>query len=318
MKIFCAVPAQFHWRLGEAMRILTPELTRVADRGNQVGETPIWSSARNGLYWTNCEEPPELQFWDASSDKCRVWPVPQRLGGFVLARYGGALLALADGIYAMDLGDGALTKRVANDMTHASLHECRCDRTGRLWVGAIDRRVGPDNLHPGGGSFFRMEGNQLIRVMTGISCSNGLAFSPDGKTLYHTDAPTRTIFKWTLDPATGDVSNQREFVRLEAGDGFCDGATVDAEGGYWAALVFGGKIRRYLPDGTLDVEIRLPFTNPTNVAFGGPDHSTLYITTTRMSIGMPQSGEHLLGGLYSLQTEYRGLPEPLFERRAPT
>jgi L-arabinonolactonase len=298
------------------VRVLSPELKHVVNRGDHVGETPIWSNARNGLYWVNCEAPPQLQFWDAASGDCKVWPVPQRLGGFVLERGGGAFLALADGLYDLDLDNGALSKRVACNLTHASLHECRCDRNGRVWVGSIDRRVGPDNLQPAGGTFFRLQGDRLIPVMSGISCSNGLAFSPDGKTLYHTDSPTRTVFSWTVDPLSGDLSNKREFARLEANDGFCDGATVDAEGGYWMALVFGGKIRRYLPDGTPDIEIPLPFASPSNVAFGGPDYATLYITTTKLSIGAPLRGEQMLGGLYSVECGYRGLPEPLFSANA--
>jgi L-arabinonolactonase len=293
------------------VRVLTPELKCVVNRNDYVGETPIWSRGRGGLFWANCEDPPRLQFWDARTRDCQDWPVPQRLGGFVIKRSGGILLALADGLYDLDSSSGALTKRLASDMPHAWLHECRCDPAGRLWVGSMDHRVGPDNLQPGGGRFFRLQGDELIPQVSGISCSNGLAFSPDGKTLYHTDAPTRTVCAWTIDPGTGDLSNKREFVRLEAAEGFCDGATVDVEGGYWMALVFAGKIRRYLPDGTPDVEIALPFSNPTNLAFGGADYSTLYITTTRMSIGTPLVGKPLLGGLYSFESEFRGAPEPM-------
>jgi L-arabinonolactonase len=292
------------------VRALSPDLITVVHRHNHVGETPVWSDTAGGLYWANCEDPAELQFWDASSGVCRTWPLPQRLGGYVLKRSGGALLALADGLYDMDLRTGALSKRISSELQHAALHECRCDPSGRFWVGSIDRRVGPGNLHPRGGSFFRLDGQRLVPVLNGISCSNGLAFSPDGTTLYHTDAPTSTVFAWTLDPATGELSNQREFVRLGPGEGFCDGATVDAEGGYWMALVFGGKIRRYRPDGSLDLEIRLPFANPTNVAFGGPARSTLYITTTRLSMGAPLEGEQMHGGLYCFASDYRGMPEP--------
>jgi sugar lactone lactonase YvrE len=294
-------------------RVLLPDLRKVVDQHDPVGETPVWSSALDGLYWANCEDPPRLQFWEASTGKCQTWPFAQRLGGYVLKRSGGALLALADGLYDLDLRTHALSKRVANDMSDASLHECRCDSHGRFWVGAIDRRVGPGNLQPEGGSFFRLEGARLVRVLTGISCSNGLAFSPDGTILYHSDAPTKIVYAWTVDPATGALSDQREFVRLAAEDGFCDGATVDAEGGYWMALVFAGKIRRYHPDGSLDLEIHLPFSNPTNIAFGGPKGSTLYVTTTCLSIGTPLKGEQLHGAVYSFEAGYRGLPEPLLQ-----
>jgi L-arabinonolactonase len=293
------------------VRVLTPELNCVVNRNDYVGETPIWSRDRAGLFWVNCDDPPRLQFWNAHTREYATWPVPERLGGFVIKRSGGALLALANGLYDLDLASGALSKRLPSDMPHAWLHECRCDPSGGLWVGSMDHRVGPNNLQPGGGQLFRLQGDRLIPQVGGISCSNGLAFSPDGRTLYHTDAPTKTVFAWTIDPGTGNLSNKREFVRLGPTEGFCDGATVDADGGYWMALVFAGKVRRYCPDGTPDVELALPFSNPTNVAFGGPDYSTLYITTTKMSIGTPLTGEEMLGGLYSCESEFRGLPEPL-------
>jgi sugar lactone lactonase YvrE len=150
-------------------------------------------------------------------------------------------------------------------------------------------------------------------MLSRITCSNGLAFSPDGETLYHTDSPSRVVYAWTLHPATGALSHRREFARLEAGDGYCDGATVDAEGGYWMALVFGSKIRRYLPDGSLDLEIKLPFANPTNVAFGGVGYATLFVTTTQMSLGPGAVDSGMLGNVYSLECGFHGMPEPRFE-----
>jgi len=286
-------------------------MRKAIDAGDYVGESPLWSEARQCLYWINCEQPPKLQCWYPASGERKVWPMPQRIGGLVLKRDGGALLALADGLYDMDLDNGNLSKRIASQMAFASLHECRCDRAGRFWVGSIDRRVVPGKL-PAGGSFFHLEEDRLVAVASGISCSNGLAFSPDGRTLYHTDSPTRVVCAWTVDPATGKLSDEREFIRLEPGEGFCDGATVDAEGGYWMAVVFGGKIRRYLPDGKLDLEVRLPFANPTSLAFGGTEFGTLFITTTKMSIGPAPAGAEMLGGVYALECPYRGLAEPMF------
>lgn len=292
------------------MRLISPPLRKVIDAADYVGESPVWSQARECLYWINCEHPSRLQCWHPASGERKEWPMPQRIGGFVLKRGGGALLALADGLYDMDLESGGLSKRIASEMTLASLHECRCDRTGRFWVGSIDRRVVPGKL-PAGGSFFRLEGNRLVAVASGISCSNGLAFSPDGTTLYHTDSPTRVVCAWTLDPVTAKLTDRRELIQLDPEEGFCDGATVDAEGGYWMAVVFGGKIRRYLPDGQLDLEIKLPFGNPTSLAFGGPGYSTLFVTTTRMSVGPKPEGEEMLGNVYALECPHRGLPEPM-------
>jgi L-arabinonolactonase len=283
---------------------------QVVDTHDHVGETPVWSAARGGLFWANCEDPPRLQFWNASTGAVQTWPFTQRFGGFVLAGADQVVIALADGVYDLTLSSGALRKRIANPLEHAALHEIRCDRQGRLWVGSIDRRVGPGNLLPSGGVLFAVRGNTLRPVLEGISCSNGLAFSPAGDRMYHTDSPTQTIMVWDVDKSTGEPANRRKFVTLGSEDGFCDGATVDSEGGYWASLVFNGKLRRYRPDGTADFEIVLPFSNPTNVAFGGPDLATMYITTTRMSIGTPLTGESMHGAVYAFQSGFRGVAEP--------
>jgi L-arabinonolactonase len=292
------------------MRSLDIKPEKVIDTHDHVGETPIWSSLHGGLFWANCEDPPRLQFWSATSGEVRTWRFTQRFGGFVLAGKDQVVVALADGLYALSLSSGALVKRAANPLEHAALHELRCDRQGRLWVGSIDRRVGPGNLLPSGGGLFAVRGSTLLPVMVGISCSNGLAFSPNGDRMYHTDSPTKIITVWDVDTNTGALANQRKFVTLDSSDGFCDGATVDSEGGYWASLVFNGKLRRYRPDGSVDLDIVLPFSNPTNIAFGGEDLATMYITTTRMSIGTPLTGEAMHGAVYSFESGFRGVPEP--------
>lgn len=295
------------------VKILEPKLDLAVTAGNYMSESPVWSVESQTLYWINCEDSPEIHCWRPKSGERRIWPMPERVGGVVLKQGGNtALVVLADGVYEFDLRSGALELIVRSPMKHAALHECACDRSGRLWVGAIDHRIDKPDMLPGGGSLFRLDGNRLVPVLEGVSCSNGLAFSPDGKTLYHTDAPTGVIEAYSLD-SSGSLSNRRQFVRLQPGEGFCDGATVDAEGGYWAALVFGGALRRYLPDGTLDLEVRLPFDNPTKVAFGGEDLQTLYITTTRMVLGaQPPKGQEMLGEIYSFRPGVKGLPEPQF------
>ena len=296
------------------MKLIAPKLELVIDADNYLGETPIWAPTEQALYWVNCEQEPELHRWDARSGARRVWPMPQRIGGFVLKDGGGALVVLADGLYDADLESGALSLRVKSPLVHAALHECHCDRQGRFWVGSIDHRISALDMRPGGGGFFRLDDDRLTQVFDGVSCSNGLAFSPDGRTLYHSDSPTAIVHAWDLDPDSGAVSNEREFFRLGEGEGLCDGATVDAESGYWAALVFGSRLRRYLPDGTLDIEVKLPFNAPTKLAFGGSDLGTLYITTNKMR---PEGqGTKMLGGVYAFRPGFQGLSEPTLRQAA--
>jgi sugar lactone lactonase YvrE len=238
--------------------------------------------------------------------------MPARLGGVVPRRNGKMIIALADGIYDFDPADGALKLRIASPLPpHAALHESGCDRQGRMWIGGFDLRRAEKGVQPKDGMLHRVDGDRLIPYASGITCSNGMAISPDGHTFYHSDCLTGIVNKWDLDTATGNISNPREFFSHPIAEGIVDGATVDAEGGYWASMMLGGTLRRYLPDGTLDLEVRLPFQNPTKVAFGGPDLDTLYITTANARYGPPKPGAEMLGGVYSFKPGFKGLPEPL-------
>ena len=288
------------------------EVTIAIDADNHLGETPIWSGADEALWWVNCENPPELHRWHPASGTHNVWPMPLRIGGFVHRQDGGILVALADGLYDFDPESGSLARRVASPLPpHVKLHECHCDRQGRFWIGAYDHDF-PANPAADGGAFFRLDGDRLVPVITGIAVANGLAFSPDGRTLYAADAPKRAVRAWDLDPETGAISNEREFLRLVEGEGFVDGATVDSAGGYWLANVAAGRLRRYLPDGTLDRIVELPFTNPTKPAFGGPDLGTLYVTSTKLAMPAFKQPAMPNGPVYQLRPDETGVAETPF------
>lgn len=290
-------------------------VTLALDAANYLGETPVWSAEEQALYWVNCEHEPMLSRWDPATGARQDWPMPERIGGFVLKAGGGAIVVLARGLHDFDFGSGTLTLRVPSPLPdHISLHEVQCDRDGRLWVGAINHRLRDTPQLPGGGMLFRLDGDTLVPEVEGINCANGLAFSPDGTRLYLSDSPKATIECWTLDRATGRLSERRTFATIAEGAGFVDGATVDSEGGYWATLVYGAAIRRYAPDGSIADTITLPFANPTKVAFGGADLRTLFITTTQMipRSGKPNFGQELLGGIFQIEPGGVGMVDPLF------
>lgn len=279
------------------------------DADNYLGETPIWSVEDQALWWVNCEHPPELHRWHPESGDHSRWPMPLRIGGFVPKRSGGLLVALADGLYDFDPESGALTLRVASPLPpQVKLHECHCDRQGRFWIGGYDHDF-PANRDAKGACLLRLDGDVLTPVVRGIAVSNGLAFSPDGRTLYAANSPKRTVEAWDLDPETGEVSNRRLFLALQDGEGFVDGATVDSQGGYWLANVGAGRLRRYLPDGTLDRIVELPFTNPTKPAFGGRDLKTLYVTSTRLPMQEFKEPRAENGGIWALRPGETGVAE---------
>jgi sugar lactone lactonase YvrE len=288
------------------------DVTLAFDADNYLGETPIWSVADQALWWVNCEYPPELHCWQPSSGSHTIWPMPQRIGGFVPKASGGLLVALADGLYDFAPESAALTLRVRSPLpASVKLHECHCDRQGRFWIGSYDHAF-PADRAARGGSWFRLDGDRLTPVIEGISVANGLAFSPDGRTMYAADSPTRKVEAFDLDPETGALSGRRTFLALGDGEGFVDGATVDAQGGYWLANVGAGALRRYRPDGALDRIVALPFSNPTKPAFGGADLQTLYVASTKMAMTSTMTPTAANGGIYALQPGETGVAEVAF------
>jgi L-arabinonolactonase len=293
------------------MRQISPKMEPIPGLQIHLGETTVWSVAESVLYFTCVEDEPELLRWDPKSGVVTHWPMPERIGGYVLKEGGGALVVLASGLHDFDFASGSLELRVKNPLAGVALHEPACDPSGRLWVGSIDLSLTAANPRRGKAKFFRLEGNELVPVLENIGCANGLAISQDGRYLYFADSVSRGSLRFDLDLKTGSITNPTQVFELRADEpGYPDGATLDAEGGYWVTLVGAGKLRRYLPDGTLDVEIKLPVSNPTKVSFGGPGFRTMFLTSCRLELGPTLTDAD--GRVYSFDPGVAGFAEPLF------
>jgi sugar lactone lactonase YvrE len=185
----------------------------------------------------------------------------------------------------------------------------RCDRLGRFWVGTLheERRAGSAAL-------YRLDPDgRCTEMIGGITVSNGIAWSPDNRTMYFADSWAQTIFRFNFDLDSGTLHNQRIFAKLTEGSGVPDGATVDAEGFLWSANFDGACITRYAPDGSVDRVIRMPVPRPTSCAFGGDDLSILYVTSASLGLTDQQRIEApLSGGLFAVDAGVKGLPEPRF------
>jgi sugar lactone lactonase YvrE len=291
------------------MRTIEPKIELVVAAGNLCGETPVWHPGEAALYWVDCDGNEVLR-WDEATGDVKRWAMPERVGGITLKQGGGAMVTLASGLFDFDFSSEALVPRIPSPQaSHVAMHESGVDPNGRFWVGGINHHMGPENMNPGGVNLCRLDGLRLIPEIGGISCANGLAFSPDGKVLYFSDSPTKRCDRYAIG-ANGSLGPRETFFELGDGEGFVDGATVDSEGGYWATLVSVGRLRRYLPDGTPDLEVVLPFNNPTKVAFGGADMKRLFITSMSLSLG-GTNPLALDGGLFAFDAGVAGLPEPM-------
>ena len=289
---------------------MPPLFECVLDIKASLGECPLWSVDEQVLYWVDINAP-SLNRFDPLSGSNTAWPMPESIGCFALRAEDGFVAALRSGIWFVDRR-GKLGRKIANapyDPAHHRFNDGRADPQGRFWAGSMN-----ENRDASTAKLYRLDSDfKLTTMISGVMISNGLAWSPDSRTMYHTDTPTRTINAWEFDPATGDVSNLRVFARLLGENDRPDGGAVDREGCYWSALYRGGKIVRISPRGEMLSEFSLPAMCPTMCAFGGPDLKTVYVTTARQQrdpeelARLPQSG-----GIFAFRVDVPGLPEPKF------
>jgi sugar lactone lactonase YvrE len=148
------------------------------------------------------------------------------------------------------------------------------------------------------------------RKIERVSISNGLAWSPDQRTMYFVDSPTRVVGAFDYDKSSGEIANRRVAVRIPDGMGFPDGMSIDEEGMLWIALWDGAAVRRWNPaNGELLDTIPLPVTRPTSCVFGGENFDELYITSARSRLDeQTLTGQPLAGGIFRCRPGVRGGP----------
>lgn len=277
-----------------------------------IGESATWVAPERALYWIDVKAP-ALHRYRPDDGATRCWELTSDIGGFALTADGGAVVALRDGIYRLDLASGALDCLAPSPFDPAlfRFNESACDARGRLWIGVmfdpvdgnLPRRPGP--LHS-----FTLEGGLREEPDTD-DLHNGMAWSGDGRTFYLSHSYAGEILAFDYEPDGGRLSNRRVFATVPSEDGIPDGAAIDVDGGYWSALHGGGKLRRFHPDGSIDRDISLPVAQPTMPAFANDDLATLYLTTAsdKMSAA-DKARQPLAGALLRLELGTRGIERP--------
>ncbi len=238
--------------------------------------------------------------------------MPERIGCFAFRRSGGLIAGMQHGIAFVELGDPVRIERVFEFEPHnpeSRFNDGRCDPQGRFWAGTLH-----ESLDRRSGVLYRFDPDgRCHRMVDGLICANGLAFSPDGRTLYHSDSRQDYVFAWDFDPSTGAIARQRVFLAFDMTEGRPDGAAVDADGYYWICHVGAWRVARYAPDGTVDRVIGVPVQRPTMCAFGGAALDTLYVTSARFPLSEAALAKQpLAGSLFAIDVGVRGQPEPFF------
>jgi sugar lactone lactonase YvrE len=281
---------------------------RVANTQDVLGEVPRWHEREQALYWIDALKP-AIHRLDPATDEVESWTPPEKLGSFAPSA-SGLIMAGRNGFALYDPRSGAFA-RIADPERQAAeniLNDGRCDSRGRFWAGSMTK-----TMQRASGRLYRVDKGRVDALDDGIWVSNGVAWSPDGATMYFADSHLRTIFAYDYDLAAGTIGKRRVFADTSGRPGVPDGASVDAQGYLWSAQFDGGCLARYAPDGSLDRTVAVPVSRPTACAFGGPNLGTLYVTTARFRLPPDKlAAEPLAGGLLALDVGVRGLPEPVY------
>jgi len=283
------------------------EIACVAAAGVELGESPVWDDRYHLLYWVDILGR-KLHRFDPYTGVDAAWDMPQEPGAVALRRQGGVVVALRHGFYAFDFMDPEpnLLAPIPDEPATNRLNDGRVDPAGRFWSGSVNEAT----REPTGALYCLDDERRVSRKLAGIACSNSLCWSPDGKTMYHADSFTWQIRAWDFDADTGAIANPRLFIDIPREEGFSDGATVDAEGCLWAAHWGQGQLKRYDPAGKPMRTVELPVSNVTCPCFGGPDLTTLYVTSARFRLTDAQREvEPQAGGLFAFDAGVKGLPE---------
>lgn len=290
------------------------EITPLPLPPSLLGESPLWHPEEQCLYW--CDIPGHrLNRYDPARQAHTHWDFDTDVACCAPLLEGGLLLALRSGLLQFDPANGH-QRRLAKppyDPAKERFNDGKADAQGRFWVGTIY-----EPREPALAALYRYDQGELLKMAGDITVSNGLAWSPDGTTLYWSDTTSHTVFALDADPADGSLSRRRVFAsfpRKQPGQdlahygGRPDGAAVDAEGCYWVAMFEGARLLRLSPAGELLSELKLPVRCPTMPAFGGADLQTLYITTARQNRPADElAREPWAGSVLQLRVEVPGLP----------
>jgi sugar lactone lactonase YvrE len=301
----------------------------VTSQPNELGESPFWHPHEQKLYWVDISGKKILRS-DGAMGPVESWDMPGEPGCIAPAASGGLVIALRHGVFRARGWHAALEQIAQLDYDPARMraNDGKCDALGRLWIGTIDETKVTRNaalycLDCRGGRTPTIE-----QKVNQASTANGLAWSPDGRTLYWADTPSHAVRAWDFEVVGNTLCAPRIFQQfkpkppawqfnladdLQAYQGRPDGAAVDLQGNYLVAMFEGRRVCKIGPDGTLLEQWATPVQCPTMPCFGGNDLQTLYFTSARHHRSAAELAAMPLSGcVFSMRVEVPGLPVNFF------
>lgn len=280
------------------------DATRVYAVSAELGEGHIWVE-RDAALWFVDIEGRRLHRWHPQQRDSRAWAAPEQPGFIAPLAGDGFVVGLKSGLHRFDPQASEFVRlvHVEPHLPANRLNDGYVSPEGELWFGSMHEPERDPS-----GALYRLDADgRCVCLDKGYVITNGPAFSPDGRTFYHTDTSSRTVYAFDR-PEPHKLTHKRVFVRIEEGSGSPDGTMVDQEGCVWIALFEGWGVRRYSPARELLATVHLPCAQVTKIAFGGPDLRTAYVTTAWKGLTQEQrAAQPMAGDLFSFQAPAPGL-----------
>lgn len=278
-----------------------------------LGEGPLW--AGDSLYYVDIQQG-RIHRHNFASGAHEVIQTVGPVGFVVLDEENNVLAGLEDGgVFRLAFGstDKERIAKPCRDNPQNRANDGKCDRSGRLWCGTMNR----DDKAPNSGSLGRFDGGaRLTEVLYPVHISNGIAWSPDNTRMYYGES-TDKLWLFDYDPKTGAATHRRVWVELPHDSGVPDGMTIDSEGLVYVAKWGGSRVEVYRDEqgtGRLVETIPVPTAlQVSSVAFGGSDYKTLFITTAAVDLSPDEFARYPDSGrIFSLHRSIAGIPETPF------
>lgn len=262
----------------------------VCDQRFKLAEGPFWDLAHQALCWVDIAG---FRAMRLHAGRLSHWQFGEPISAFIPTTQGDALVTLASGVHRLDLDSPSNQPAVsllcaADPVPGNRANEARCDRFGRLWLGTmqnnLDEQGGDLPIERRSGGLYRVDADgSVASLLSGQGIVNTLVWPQDDSAVLTADTLDGVIYRY---PINDDHSlGNREVWAHEHSRGAPDGSAMDEDGFVWNARWGGGCLIRFAPDGCVDRIVELPVSHPTSCVFGGPDLTTLFVTSARPAEG---------------------------------
>src|SRR4051812_15115340 len=242
-----------------------------------LGESPVYDARRDALWFCDIVGR-TLHRIDLATEVHRAYSFDSEVCSLGIARSGRLVVALRKVVGLFDPEGSAFTAlaTIEVDRPQTRLNDGKVAPDGSFFVGSIDDSSERAPI----GALYRVDAAGHVETkISGLRVSNGLAFSPDGRVMFHADTRGIWIDRWAFDPTTGAISGRTRFADLDEQSGRPDGGATDAEGDYWSAGLSAACLNRFAANGNLVARYALPVAAPTMPCFGGTDLRRLFVTS---------------------------------------